>query len=46
MDEQLSNIARNLQKISKDWPEKRRRCGQVLDALLQLTIDYPEKAEH
>ncbi|WP_288356205.1 hypothetical protein [uncultured Cycloclasticus sp.] len=45
MDEQLSNIARNLQKISKDWPEKRRRCGQVLDALLQLTIDYPEKAE-
>lgn len=45
MDEQLSNIAQNLQKISKDWPEKRRRCGQVLDALLQLTIDYPEKAE-
>jgi len=45
MDESLSNVAKQIQEISKDWPEKRQRCGQVLEALLQLTIDDPEKAK-
>jgi len=45
MDESLSNAAKQTQEISKDWPEKRQRCGQVLEALLQLTIDDTEKAE-
>jgi len=45
MCESLSNAAKQIQEISKDWPEKRHRCGQVLEALLQLTIDDPEKAK-